>query len=87
MALTAESIEGAPRGSVGRKFHPCRTVLEVFEAVGGKHAMCELTKTNFTTVCNWLSLYRKIPPRWYVRIQGELKRRGYIADPALFGME
>jgi len=83
--LTSEArVEGTPPA---RRFRGLRTVEEVFDVVGGKHAMRELTAQKYTTVCNWLALYKRFPPRFYLRIQNHLKREGYIADPGLFGME
>jgi len=84
--LTSESVEGAPRTPT-RRYRPCRSIAEVFEALGGKHDVCRLTKKKYTAVCNWETLYRRIPARLYLKLQNKLKAEGYIADPTLFGME
>lgn len=81
--VTSEEMESRPR----RRLKAVRTIKQLFEAVGGKHGMVELTGENYTTVCNWLSLYKSIPARKYLRVQNHLKANGRIADPALFGMD
>lgn len=84
MLTTASAVEGSPRAP---RLTKCVNIQQVFDALGGKHAVCELTGAKFTAVCNWLSLYNRIPSRFYLAVQNELKRHGYIANPALFGME
>jgi hypothetical protein len=82
--MSEHAIEGEPRPL--SRYKPCRSIEEIFEACGGKHAVCRLTGQRYTAVCNWLALYDRIPPRYYLRIQNHLKRNGYIGNPALFGM-
>jgi hypothetical protein len=81
MLTTSEAMEGGP------KLKAVRTVKQLFDAIGGKHAVCEITGANYTTVCNWLALYKRLPARKYLLVQNHLKRHGWIADPRLFDMD
>ncbi|HEY1894836.1 MAG TPA: hypothetical protein VGG62_01140 [Terracidiphilus sp.] len=81
MLITSEAMEGGP------KLKAVRTIGQLFETIGGKHALCEVTGSSYTAVCNWLALYKRIPARKYLLVQNHLKRNGYIADPRLFDMD
>jgi hypothetical protein len=69
-----------------KRLKALRKIDDMFEALGGVHGLMELTGSRQTAVTNWRTVYRRCPAKTYLLLQDELKRRGYIADPQLFGM-
>jgi hypothetical protein len=96
MLSTEANMEGTPV----RRYRPCRTMEEIVLAfsnsdgddpaaqlMAGKRELARLTGVSHRAVANWISIYNKAPPKYYLRIQNALKRNGYIGDPTLLGME
>lgn len=60
------------------------TTSEVMEALGGKHAVAELTGYPSKAVWNWS---KRFPAKTYMVLSGALQAKGLAAPPSLWGMK
>jgi len=63
-----------------------QTARDVIGALGGLHAVCELTGRDKRTVSAWQTRIGALPASTYVLMQRKLERLGYHAPPELWGM-
>jgi hypothetical protein len=63
------------------------TYDEVVHVLGGASAVGRLTGRSCAAVCNWRREYGTFPTKLYVLMTAELMRRGFRADPMLWGFE
>jgi hypothetical protein len=61
------------------------TAEQVFDVLGGLDAVADLTGSKPKAVWNWKK-YNSFPPRTYVAITQELKKRGKRAPASLWKM-
>ena len=63
-----------------------KTVSEVIAALGGTAEVARWAGYDSPSgVSNWL--LRGIPPSYHLTLSLEAKRRGYIIDPAVYGLD
>lgn len=65
-----------------RKLH---TTPQVIDALGGKHAVSELTGRSWSAVWNWEDR-KAFPPNTYAVLKAALEAKGYAAPDSLWGM-
>lgn len=64
---------------------PENAATEVIDALGGIHAVAELTGRKYAAVHNWHASGR-FPPNTYVTLTSALAAQGKTAPAALWGM-
>lgn len=64
---------------------PLRTTAQVIAALGGKHAVADLTGRSWSAVWNWEDR-KAFPPNTYAILKGALQAEGLVAPDSLWGM-
>jgi hypothetical protein len=61
------------------------TTAQVMDALGGISAVAELTGSRYKAAANWKA-FDTFPAKHFLVMTRELKRRGKVAPPSLWGM-
>lgn len=65
--------------------HHLDTAADVIAAIGGTKAACALTGRGVTSISNW-RVNNRFPAEFVLLMQGELRRLGFEAPSALWGV-
>jgi len=66
------------------QLRPVRTYKSAIKVLGGTAEAARALKTTPTQICQWRTRKGAFPADLFFVVQGELKRRGYKAEPQAF---